>query len=348
MSFPRPTLAELVQRTRNDVLSRLNEDDALRRADAEVYARVFSGIAHGMYGFVDWISNQILPDKSDLDILIRQASMWGVGQKEAVAATGLVTFTVQPGAVVLADTLLQALDGQQYVTTTDATVVLTSATASVEAVVQGLAGNRAAGESMKLVSPVEGVQSVVAAGEMSGGADVESEDDLRARLLARIQQPPHGGATHDYIAWAQQVSGVTRAWCYPGELGDGTVTVRFVRDDDASPIPDAAEVAALQAYIDERRPVTARVTVVAPIPVPLNFQIQGLTPNSTAVRTAVEAELSDLLRREAAPGGPILLSHIRAAISAAAGESDYVLVMPAANVMNTTGCMSTMGAVAWL
>ncbi|TEX50020.1 MAG: hypothetical protein CFR70_00615, partial [Rhodocyclaceae bacterium] len=45
MSFSRPTLAELVQRTRNDTLSRLSTDEALRRADAEVYARVFSGVA---------------------------------------------------------------------------------------------------------------------------------------------------------------------------------------------------------------------------------------------------------------------------------------------------------------
>ena len=38
----------------------------------------------------------------------------------------------------------------------------------------------------------------------------------------------------------------------------------LVRDDDASLIPDAGEVATVQAYIDSLRPVTASVTVVAP------------------------------------------------------------------------------------
>ena len=137
---------------------------------------------------------------------------------------------------------------------------------------------------------------------------------------------------------------------YPGELGLGTVTVRFVRDDDGTGsaiIPAAAEVVAVQAHIDALRPVTAQVTVVAPTAVPLNFQIQGLTPNNATVQAAVQAELQDLLLREAVPGGTILLSHIRAAISAAAGETDYVLLSPSANVTNTTGNMSTMGTITW-
>jgi uncharacterized phage protein gp47/JayE len=81
---------------------------------------------------------------------------------------------------------------------------------------------------------------------VADGSDEESTDELRARLLARLQNPPHGGNATDYEAWAKEVSGVTRAWSYPLELGAGTVTVRFVRDDDASPIPDAGEVAAVQ------------------------------------------------------------------------------------------------------
>lgn len=348
MSFTRPTLAELVTRTRNDTLSRLSVDEALRRADAEVYARVFSGVAHGLYGFIDWVSNQILPDTADLEILERFGSIWGVDRKPPAVAIGSVTFTVESGAVITAGTLLQALDGQQYVTTADAVVAAPSATAPVEALVAGEAGNRPAGENMTLVSPVVGVQSAALASEMSGGADIESEDDLRARVIARIQQPPQGGCAYDYEAWALEIEGVTRAWVYPQELGIGTVTVRFVRDDDVSPIPDSTEVAAVQAHIDALRPVTAQVTVVAPTAVPLNFQIQGLLPSNATVQAAVAAELDDLLRRESEPGGTILLSHIRAAISAAADETDYVLVSPSANVSNTIGNMSTMGSITWL
>jgi uncharacterized phage protein gp47/JayE len=91
-------------------------------------------------------------------------------------------------------------------------------------------------------------------------------------------------------------------------------------------------VAAVKAYIEDpsRRPVTADLYVVAPTPVTLNFNIQ-LTPNTASVKAAVEASLRDLLLREAAPGVTLLISHIREAISVAAGETDNVLISPTTN-----------------
>lgn len=348
--YSRPQLAEVVERVRTDVLSRLTTDDILRRADVEVYARVLGGVAHGLYGFVDYLANQLMYDTAEMEYLERWAALWKIARKPAVAATGTVTFTVQAGAPVPSLTLLQALDKVQYQTTADAVVVGTVATAPIAAVVPAAAGNRAAGQSLSLVSPVLGVQPTATAGLLSGGSDKESDEALRSRFLARIQTPPQGGAAPDYVAWALQVPGVTRAWCYPQELGLGTVTVRFVRDNDgagAAIIPDAPEVAAVQAYINSVRPVTAATYVLAPMAVPLNFSIQGLVPATDDVRAAVQAELQDLLLREAVPGGTLLLSHIRAAISAATGETDYVLLSPTANVVSSTGNMSTMGSVTW-
>lgn len=162
-------------------------------------------------------------------------------------------------------------------------------------------------------------------GKLTGGADIEDDDSLRTRLLERIQQPPQGGSASDYIAWAKEVPGVTRAWCYPGEMGDGTVSVRFVRDDDANLIPDVNEVASVQAYIEEVRPTTAHLFVVAPIALPVAFQIQ-LVPASVSAKAAVEAGLRDLLLREAVPEGgsgegKILRTHLSEAISLAAGRN---------------------------
>ena len=349
--FSRPTLAALVERIRTDVLSRLVNDDSLRRTEAEVYSRALAGAVHGLYGYIEWAVRQIAYDTAEQEMLVRWASMWKIDRKAAAPATGDVTFAVQVGAVIPASTLLQALDGVQYVTTVEVTAISTSAVAPVEAVEPAAAGNRAAGQTLNLVSPVPGVETLATAGLLSGGADVEQDDALRARFLSRIQTPPQGGAAPDYVAWALQVAGVTRAWVYPQELGLGTVTVRFVRDNDgagAAIIPDAPEVAAVQAHINTVRPVTATTYVLAPTAVPLNFTISGLVPATAEVQAAVQAELQDLLLREAEPGGTLLLSHIRAAISAAAGENDYALVSPSANVVNTTGNMSTMGSITWL
>lgn len=346
--FDRPTLATLIQRTRDDLYSRLAADDPLRRADAEVYARINAGAVHGLYGYLDWLADQVMVDTASVEYLDRWASIWSVTRKPAAAATGSVTFAVQAGAVIPSGTVLKAFDGTQYVTTSDATIAVPTATAPIVASVAAAAGNRTSGQTLTLVSPISGVNSAATAGLLSGGADIEADDALRARLLSRIRQPPQGGSQADYIAWALEVAGVTRAWCYPQELGVGTVTVRFVRDNDAgSIIPDAGEVATVQAHLDALRPVTAQLNMVAPVAVPLAFTIQ-LTPNTSAVQAAVQAELADLILREATPGGTLYLSHIRAAISAAAGETNYVMSAPTADVVNTTGNMTTLGTITWL
>lgn len=348
MPFSRPTLQELINRTSADAVARLGLEELLRRDDMQVLTRVLSGAAHGLHGHVAWMAEQVIIDTAEAEYLERWANIWGVTRKAASFASGPITLTGTTGAVIPAGTLLAAANGQEYETDAEVTLAAGTATAQVTALAAGQAGNLAAGTTLTLVSPVAGVnsQAAVASGGLVGGADTETDAALRARLLARIQAPPHGGAKADYIAWALDVAGVTRAWVYPGELGLGTVTVRFVRDDDASIIPDAAEVQAVQDYIDARRPVTADVTVVAPIAVPLNLTIQ-LTPNTSAVQAAVQAEIKDLLRREAEPGGTILISHIREAISLAAGETNHVLTVPSADVTHTVGQIATMGTITW-
>lgn len=350
MAFSRPTLAQLIERAQADIETRLPGADAgLRNAALNGISRTHSGAVHGLYGYQDWIARQVIYDTADAETLDRAASLWlTVPRKAATAATGPVTLTGTTGSIVPAGTRLAAGDSQELEVDAEVTLVVGAATAQVTALSAGQASNLAAGTALTLVSPVAGVnaQATVASGGLVGGADVETDADLLARLKARIQKAPHGGAKHDYVSWALEVPGVTRAWCYPKEMGIGTVTVRFVRDDDASIIPDAAEVAAVQTYIEERYPVAGDLFVVAPIPVGLDLTIHA-TPDTAAVRAAVQAELEDLLRREAEPGATILLSHIREAISIAAGETDHVLTSPVADVAHTTGQIAVMGTITW-
>lgn len=349
MPFERPSLADLIARAVADIESRLPGTDArLRRSNLNVLAKVHAGAVHQLYGYLDFLARQLMVDTAESAYLERYSSIWGVLRLPAAFAAGNVTFTGANGSVIPAGTELQRGDGQVYSTSADAIIAAGSATAAVVAAVAGAAGNAEAGVSLAMTTPIVGVNSavVVAAGGLVEGADVETDTSLRERLLRRIQQPPNGGSKHDYVAWALEVPGVTRAWCYPEELGPGTVTVRFVRDNDASLIPDAGEVSAVQAYIEERRPVTADVTAVAPVAVAMNFNIT-LVPNTVATRAAVEAELRDVLRREAEPGGTILVSHLREAISVAAGETNHVLNAPAADVAHTTGQIATPGTFTW-
>ncbi len=349
MPFTRPDLATLIARAEADIETRLPGADArLRRSNLNVLARVHAAAAHGLYGYLDWAARQVIPDTADAEELARWATVWGVQRRLAAPAIGSVTLTGVNGSVIAAGTSLMRSDGAEYTVDAEATIAGGQAVVAVTAVEAGQAGNAVAASVLSLITPVIGVNAaaVVGAGGLTNGADIEGDAALRARLLARIQAPPHGGAAYDYVAWALEVPGVTRAWVYAQELGIGTVTVRFVRDDDASLIPDAGEVAAVQAYIDARRPVTADVSVVAPIADALAYTIH-LSPDTAPVRAAVEAELRDLHRREAIPAGTLLLSHMREAVSLAAGETDNVMTVPAANVVSASGHISTFGGITW-
>lgn len=323
-------------------------DPRARRNLLNIIARAHAGSVHSLYGYLDWLAKQLMPDTSEAEFLDRQAAIWNITRKAAAPAKGNITVTGANGSTVPAGTMLQRSDGAEYTSDADGTIVGGTATIAVTAVTAGAAGNTAANSAVSFTSPIAGVQSAatVAAGGLAGGADIEADDSLRARLLERLRRPPHAGTKDDYVAWALEVAGVTRAWPYPLENGLGTVVLRFVRDNDASLIPDVGEVAAVQAYIDARRPLGVMFTAAAPVAVPLNISIT-LTPNTQAVRDAVTAELTDMLRREAEPGGTILLSHLREAVSIAAGETDHVITAPVSNVTHTTGQIAVIGTITW-
>jgi len=348
--FNRPTLQDLITRIGSDIESRLPGVDAkLRRQVLSVIGRSLAGATHGLHGHLDWLALQILPDTADDALLDRHGVIWDVPRKQAAAATGDLTFTGVTGAVIPAATLVQRSDGAEFVTNVDATLAAGTISTAVTALAAGSDGNTEAASTLTLVNPIAGCNNAatVGASGIEGGADLESDDALRGRIIARIQAPPHGGSVDDYEMWALAVAGVTRAWVSPGLLGSGTVGVYIVCDgQEGSIIPDAGTVLAAQVYIDARRPVTAQPTVFAPTATPVNFTI-AVTPDTVAVRTAVEAELVDLLRREAEPGGPVLLSHIREAISLAVGETDHVLTIPAADVLMASGELAILGTITW-
>lgn len=348
MSFSRPSLTELIARAQNDVTARLpGADSRLRRSALNVLARVHAGAMHGAYGLLDDIS-RFLPDVAEADRLARWAAIFGLTRKAAVAATGAVALTGTNGVTVAAGTVLVRADGARFATTADATIAAGVATAPIAAEGAGVAGDMAEGQPLTFLSPVAGIAAIatVADGGVDGGAEEESDEALRSRLLARLSAPIRGGSRSDYVAWATEVAEVTQAWVYANWDGLGTVKILFVMGGRADIIPDAGDVALVAAHIDALRPVTADVTVAAPVADPLDLDID-LTPDTPAVRAAVDAELRDLIAREAEPGGTILISHIREAISIAAGETDHVLNSPTANVTAAAGAIITMGAITW-
>lgn len=350
MPFARPTLTELIDRVITDISSRVTGVDSavLRRSLLGIIGQSEAGAVHLLYGFLDWIAKQSIIDTAEKEYLERWAAIWKITRKTAGFASGQGAFIGTVGSTILDGTIVQRQDGVQYKVLGDGVFGASPLAVPVLALEAGEAGNFDAGLPIFLLSPIAGVQSTgSSATKIEGGVDTESDQRLLARLLARIQQPPHGGADFDYQMWALEVAGVTRVWVYPRQMGAGTVTVLFVCDDLPNIIPTPAKVAEVQAYINARRPVTAEVYVVAPIPDPLNMTIK-LLPNTATVRAAVSAEVADLIVRDSKPGTPTLISRLRESVSLAAGEADNAIVTPTTDVPHATGHMATLGTLTFI
>lgn len=353
MPLKRPTLTQLTQRARADVSHDLGPGANLRTAPEVVLAVAVAGLAHDLHGHLRWLSRQLLVDSAEEEFLLRHAGNRKLEQVPAVAATGNATATGAAGSTIPAGTLWQRGDGARYKQADAATVGGGgSVVIALTAVDRGAAGNADPATALTIATPVAGVDSTatVDGNGLTNGVDLETVEELRQRTLYNLQHPPSGGGPGDYVRWALEVAGVTRAWEYPSMMGVGTVGVRFVCDNQAgSIIPNGAKVAAVAAHIATKAPISTslgQVYVLAPTAKTVDVTISDVAPDTAAVRAAVEASLAELFA-EQAPGGTVYLSKINEAISSASGEEDHVLATPAANVTCATGEIAVLGAVTW-
>lgn len=153
--FSRPPLPQLIATIRSDLLTRFNEDVVLRRLDAEVYARVQAAAVHTLYGYIDYLARNMLPDQADPDWLVRHGAMKRCPRKPPTAAAGFVRWQDVSGTPELpAGTVLQRDDQQTYTTTEAARASGGVLRAPVLADSAGREGNADDGIALRLVTPM--------------------------------------------------------------------------------------------------------------------------------------------------------------------------------------------------
>ncbi len=349
-----PSLDDLRAQVRGMITARVpGADIALRRAVLPVIGEVIARAVHPIWrALAGWFSAQLFKATMAAEYLDREAGHYGIARLPATPAAGSAIFTGTDGVTIPAGTALQSSDGTQiYTAQADGTLASGTVTIAIRAVTAGDAGNLAAAAGLLLTSAIAGVQpsAVVGAGGLSGGADAESDAGLRARLLARLRQPPQGGAAADYLAWAKLTAGVTRAWVKQVR-GAGTVDVYATFDDRVDNVPTGTDLSNMQAVMELNRPVTADVLVLAPTPDAVAVQITSLYPDTAAIRAAIIAAITIAARQvgpggmttgdgvtAADPGGILYRSQIAAAIQGVGGIDHFVLTAPSSDVTFALG-----------
>jgi uncharacterized phage protein gp47/JayE len=222
----------------------------------------------------------------------------------------------------------------------------------------GLGKNLSSGATLTLAVPVAGVDATATTqfDGVTGGVDVESDDDLRARIfLVRRNVVTEFNPTA-IERTAKTIAGVTRVKVNRITPAIGEVTVLFVRDNDPSIIPTAAQVAEVEAAILETLPADkapADLHVEAPIPVSTDYVFSAYFPATVTMRTAITKSIQNLYLTGVDFETDIVEEKYRAAIidtvDTETGEklASFTLSSPSGDITVTTGELGVLGVVSF-
>ncbi|QIG62539.1 baseplate J-like protein [Sporosarcina phage Lietuvens] len=221
-----------------------------------------------------------------------RAGEQGLVRKDAVRASGTLTVEGEEGTAIPAGTVFTIEDSEEasFESLLDVTLGAVPAQVGVIAIDGGTEGNVAVGEIQYVLGDLSGVITAYNAEAFTGGLDEESDEELIKRYKDRVSRPSTSGNRFDYEQWAKEVVGVSEARCYPLWDGAGTVKVVLVNGEMRSPAQYVINDAT--AYIEERRPIGANVTVVGVTEVPVDVTVK-LTLVSDADLAKTKADIAE-------------------------------------------------------
>ena len=306
-------------------------------ADSDYYIRAAADAAaiEGLYQHQQWIVRQLFPDTADAALMEVHAALRKVSRKSATYAVGSIVFTGTPLAAIAINTEAKTTTGIAYVTTVAGALNgAGTATIAAQAVVAGIAGNAALNTPLTLTAAPSGVNSTALSTALAAGTDIETDQNLLARLLFLLRNPPASGNKADYKRWALEVPGCDGAFVYPLRRGLGTTDVIIT---SAGGLPSAQLLIDVAANIDNQRPCGVNtLAVFAPVFLVQNFTMQikvsGITLAAATglINAALDSYYANLL-----PGDSFVKSVVEALISDINGITDRAISAPAANVVPT-------------
>jgi len=298
----------------------------LPKSWTRVLAKVLAGAIVLLWKYAGFIFLQMFIAHATMDETvingktIRPLVEWGrqlgVGDpKDGTRAELIVEITVlqQTGTLATDSQLVRSETNVIYRTTAPVTLDAATKQVTIQASSDpsgsggiGTIGNLQAGDIVSFANPLPNVASnatVVSVSEV--GADAETEDSYRSRVLRRSQRKPQGGAYADYQIWAESVAGVENAYPYTGDTpGYVDVYVEATEAIDADGIAPSSLLDDVAAAIEldedglaTNRPATALVNTLSITRKEIGVTVATLTAaDEAAVKTAINEGLDEYLR----------------------------------------------------
>jgi uncharacterized phage protein gp47/JayE len=274
------------------------------------------------------------------------AAAYSVERVAATAAIGQLQFTGPAGTQITLNTTASTDptgpndDTPDFATTQAGTIADAGSgtgtlTLSIQATAPGAAGDVAANAITVPSTPLPAGVTLNNALPTGGGADAESDESLRLRVLQAIVG--QGGANvAKYVQWASQWPGVGQVKVVPTPTGPNSVLV-MIDDANGQPLP-ADTVAGLQQALDPfpgkgsgLAPVGAQVDVETSTPLSIDVVVGSISYESgysadgaggtIAVGDDIKAGIAAYMQ-SVRPGTEAVLAHVAGIIATWPGVHD--------------------------
>lgn len=249
------------------------------QSDIMLRLSVLSGELYNSYVATEFIKRQMFVSTATGEYLDKHALARGLYRKEAVKASGEVTFSVDVASdadIVIEKGTVVSTSGEtavQYITDSAVTLYAgdTSVTVSVTAVEGGGKYNVIANTVTVLVTPPSGITAVTNDTNIKGGTDAETDDELRERVLDSYRDISNGTNAVYYQRLAESVAGVHSASVVSKVRGEGTINV-YICGKNNSPV-NSEVVLQVQTLLDENRELNVDILVLSATAVKISFSL---------------------------------------------------------------------------
>ena len=343
------TLEEIYQK----LAAEFQERTGLAAAGSSELAVRFYAVAAELYSLyvqAEWTRRQCFPQTAVGEDLDNHAWLRGIDRRQAVKATGTVTFFLdkaQETEVEIPEgTVCMTAGGTRFVTLETGTVEAQSVQTDVpvEAGEAGISGNAAANTIVYMAVPPVGVAACANAEPLVNGQDTEDDESLRARVLESYRRLANGANNAFYEQAAMAFDGVAAVTVLPKARGVGTVDLVV-----ASPggKPEEELIRALQAYFDRVREIAVSVEVKAPAEHTVDVEA-AVTPEAGwefgQVSALAEKAVRDWFTGERL-GKPLTRAELIALIYQVDGVANVTLTRPAEDLAAEQSTLPVLGTL---
>jgi uncharacterized phage protein gp47/JayE len=310
MSLATPTTADINANIIAQLEASLNQTiPLLPKSFLRVLAKVLAGVFILLYKYGGFIHLQQFVSTATYDETeingrtVRPLQEWGrlFGVTDLVEATQAemtidMVVTNQVGQLDAGTQLIGTSNGVTYITIGVVLLDAPTVVATVRAVADqsggdgsGTIGNLDPGQTMSFANALANVNRETTVNTQTiTGADAETVESYRARIISAVSARPQGGAYADYRIWGLEVAGIANIYPYTGDpAGEVDVYVESATETDG--IPTQAQLDAVFDHIELVRPAGALVNSLAITRNTWKSTVTGLNaPDLPATQSAVD------------------------------------------------------------